>query len=607
MSDDPPSSRWPTKVKLGPYNGTALDGIINLLAGAGGPYDKATATEWAWARTIDFQSVTNLFRASWLAKKIVTARNDDMLRAGIMLDWDGHDPKNKDSDLVKNAITRWKMWLKLRECLYYKSLYGGSIIVLGIGHKNPELADLTKPLPMKDGAVDYSVIGKGGLRYMHVFDRWRANYDGVLDNMDVASPNLGKPMYHVLSGGADMFTGQRVHWSRVIRFGGSWVPWTIEMSNAMWPDSDLQAVLDNLRTYDSTTSAIASLIFEANIDVIRSSSLVKNLAADGGEDAVNKRYLQIAKQKSNYRMMVLDKDEEEYQRFPFQFSGLDKIWDKVMLDVAGATGYPVTRLFGQAPAGLNATGDADMRNYYDGVASGMELDLRPSMHTLLEVIIRNELGRLPDGFGFDFGPLWQPDPMQKADIQLKRAQRDKLYVVDIQCATPGLIMRELKEDGVFRTAEDEDVKLAEELSQPSPVEPVVGSEDDEPTPPNKTEKSTPPVAEPSHGDVDDSRANGADGSPDQPRDPDGKFTGSGASAGHGNAGFHALSEEEHSLAREMASGRRSDRQILAATGFTLEKAISMGASIREKLGLPPGGSIKLAYRSIAKSIKKSGS
>ena len=35
------------------------------------------------------------------------------------------------------------------------------------------------------------------------------------------------------------------------------------------------------------------------------------------------------------------------------------------MDVAGAASdHPVTKLFGRSPAGLNATGEADMQNYY---------------------------------------------------------------------------------------------------------------------------------------------------------------------------------------------------------------------------------------------------
>jgi len=237
----------------------------------------------------------------------------------------------------------------------------------------------------------------------------------------------------------------------------------------------LQVVLDTLKTYDSTTAAIANLIFEANVDVLKSSSLVKSLASAGGEEAVLARYLQASKQKGNYRMLVIDKDEEDYQRYPFNFSGLDKIWEKVMLDVAGATEYPVTRLFGQAPAGLNATGDPDMRNYYDSVSATMEDELRPRLSILLEVIIRNELGYLPDGLKFEWEPLWQPTPTEQSQIALNRANRDKLYI-DMQAATPGLIARELKEDGVYRMMEDADVDMAEELDQPADQEEGPGLE-----------------------------------------------------------------------------------------------------------------------------------
>jgi len=34
---------------------------------------------------------------------------------------------------------------------------------------------------------------------------------------------------------------------------------------------------------------------------------------------------------------------------------------------SGAADIPMTRLLGQSPAGMNATGDGDMRNYYDRI------------------------------------------------------------------------------------------------------------------------------------------------------------------------------------------------------------------------------------------------
>ena len=38
----------------------------------------------------------------------------------------------------------------------------------------------------------------------------------------------------------------------------------------------------------------------------------------------------------------------------YTFTGLPDVYDRVMMDVAGAARTPVTKLFGRSPAGLNA-------------------------------------------------------------------------------------------------------------------------------------------------------------------------------------------------------------------------------------------------------------
>ena len=434
----------------------AYDSIVNWMSGLGGLADKARASQWAFAITENWQSLTNLYRSSWLARKIVRARADDMLRAGFDLDWDGHDKNSDDVDAVKRAITRWGLISKLREALYWSNLYGGSVITLGCD-------DMKKPLPVVDGLINFEQFGKGKLRYLHVFDRWRANHGGVIDS-DIASPNAGKPVEHVIAASETGENGTQVNWTKVVRFDGALVPWITWRSNAMWHDSELQAVIEVLRSYDSTTSNIASLIFEANVDVLKANGITKALTTAGGIAALQERYAMIAAMKSNNRIMVIDKEKEDYDRKPFQFSGLDRIWEKIMLDVAGASSYPVTRLFGQAPAGLNATGDSDIRNYYDDVMSRMEIDLRPRLAVLLEVIIRNELGRMPDGFEFTFRPLWQQTELEKSQIGLNHANRDKTYF-DCGAVTGGLLARQLKNDGTYATMEDDDVDMAVEMDQ----------------------------------------------------------------------------------------------------------------------------------------------
>ena len=67
-----------------------------------------------------------------------------------------------------------------------------------------------------------------------------------------------------------------------------------------------------------------------------------------------------------------------------------------------------TRLLGQSPAGLSATGDSDTRNYYDMIAARQELDLRPQLERLDKLILRSA-GVDPAALTFEFRPLWQMD------------------------------------------------------------------------------------------------------------------------------------------------------------------------------------------------------
>lgn len=515
-----------------PYRGASFDAIYSYLSGMGGNNDKSMAIEHMMSMTYSHQELTNLNRVSWIARKVVRKKPMDMLRTGYDLVWEDAGDKvtdgrqrNTEMDAVRKAIANHGADVKLVEAKMWSRLYGGSIMVLGIAGQ-----DLSEPLPVKEGAVDYSSVGKGALKYVHVFDRWRAAHSGVLDQ-DPASPNVGNPVHYILNSN-DGNQGQLVHWTRAIRFDGAKVPWWTWRANACWHDSELQVLLDLLRQYDSTTQGITHLIQEANVDVVKTAGLTKTLGTNGGQSAIETRWGITSRYKSMYNMLIIDKDTEDYTRHPFQFAGLDRIWEKNMVEVAGATDYPVTVLFGRSPAGMNATGESDMQIYYDDLQAMRETDLRPQHAVLLEVVTRSTLGRLPDGFAFNYRPLWSPSALEQSQIVTNRANRDKTYV-DMGAVSVALIARELKEDSAYRTMTQEDVKDVEELEEevPPPDDagegvPPFGTK--EPTPPNGQE---PPVGEEDVDEEPDDGEEAKDGTSHQPRHDTGKFSAEGGRIG----------------------------------------------------------------------------
>ena len=93
---------------------------------------------------------------------------------------------------------------------------------------------------------------------------------------------------------------------------------------------------------------------------------------------------------------------------------------------AGAADIPVTRLLGQSPAGLSATGDSDTRNYYDMIAARQAIDLRPQLERLDRVLLASA-GVAPGALRFEFRPLWQMDAAAKAAVALQKAQATQIY------------------------------------------------------------------------------------------------------------------------------------------------------------------------------------
>lgn len=420
------------------------DGLENVVAGLGTERDKRSYSVWADPRVLVRQELEAMYRGSWLAKKIINAVADDMTREWLHVIFD--DDSEESQFAVEQAEKRFAVKSKVNEAVKWGRLYGGAMIIIGTRDK-----DLGKPLDVK-------MIRKGDLRYLHVVDRWRVSPAGSI-NRDLDSPNFGMPDSYVIAEST-----VQVHHSRVLRFNGQKLPYFAWLRNGMWDDSELQHIMDSLMNCDTSTQGIATMLFEANVDVVKSEGLADLLTMKNGEAMVTKRFQVAAMLKSFNRMLLLD-GTETYEKKSNNFANLDKVIQQFMVDVSGAADIPMTRLFGQSAAGLSATGDNDVRNYYDMISAKQEAEMRPQLEYLYEVLVRSELGVMPDDFRFDFNSLWQLSETELVTIEKTRAERDQIYV-GMGVVPEHLVARELKERGTYRNMTDKDVDLVEELNKP---------------------------------------------------------------------------------------------------------------------------------------------
>jgi hypothetical protein len=68
---------------------------------------------------------------------------------------------------------------------------------------------------------------------------------------------------------------------------------------------------------------------------------------------------------------------------------------------------------------MNATGESDLRNYYDMIASLQERMLRPALEKLLPVMALSCWGEAPDNLEFVFEPAMAASPAERAELVQK--------------------------------------------------------------------------------------------------------------------------------------------------------------------------------------------
>ncbi len=279
-------------------------------------------------------------------------------------------------------------------------LFGGAALLIGTGEQ-----DVSKPLRPDQ-------VRKGGIRYLTVLQR-RHLSPGTLET-DPSSPFFDAPKSWRLSAGVD--GNPDIHPSRLVMFRGNELPdRALAYHHVGWGDPVLQGVLESVRNMDATAGNIASLVFEAKVDTIGVPNFMSNLGQPAYEALILKRF-QLAEIGKGINGTLIHDSEETLGQKTASFASLPDVLDRFMQLASGAADIPMTRLLGQAPAGLNATGESDMRNYYDRVAAMQTLEITPAMQVLDECLIQSALGARPEEVHFTWNSLWQITDKERADI-----------------------------------------------------------------------------------------------------------------------------------------------------------------------------------------------
>ena len=424
------------------------DGLTNLVARLGLQADNLNRHAF-----YSFDMLTKnrvqleaMYRGSWIAGAAVDAIAEDMTRAGIQVRGD-ENPERVEQ--LQSALSRLGIWDALLYLLKWGRLYGGALAFIVVDGQ-----DAATPL-------EYDTIARGQFAGLRVYDRWQVAPS--LDRIVQGGADDGLPMfYDVLPGGGLPF---KIHHSRAIRATGIQLPYQQALTEELWGESVLERLHEPLVAFDSATSGASQLMHKAHLRTVGIENLREVLSAGGQPEENLLHMFHLMRQlQSNEGITLLDK-ADDYQAHSYTFSGIPDVILQFGQQIAGALGIPLVRLFGQSPAGLSATGESDIRMYYDNIAALQESRLRRGMDKLLRVIYRTLYGEAaPAALDFDFTPLWQMSARDKADIAKVRAET-AIHAYEAGLLDTAAAMRELRAaaevTGVFTSITSEAIEAAE--------------------------------------------------------------------------------------------------------------------------------------------------
>ena len=400
------------------YKQLVKDGWSNLITGLNSSKNaKKKHTRHVFDGILPDEELDGLFVQDGLAARIVKLLPDDMYREGWEYEFPDIDKIKAEeyTDDYASVFENIDVLKNLKTAAYWNRLKGGAAILISV-IDNMEMSEPLNPKKIKD------------FEKLKVLDRTEIDFANIQWQEDPAQPRYGLPLLYPVKFdfGKSIQATQLVHYTRIIEMHGDILPRRSETAlspeQRFWGISILQRADERMKTLGSSLGSIDQLLDEMSIGKFKFKDLAMLLSSPEGKEALMRRVEVMDLTRSSFRSQFFD-SEEDFTRDVVNFTSIPEILYIIFMLIAADTGYPITRLFGVSPGGMNATGESDMRNYYDGVRSLQNTEALPIVLRLARII--SEWQGIPEPY-IKFLPLQTMNEKEEAELEKTKADKEKL-------------------------------------------------------------------------------------------------------------------------------------------------------------------------------------
>lgn len=438
----------------GDQAGFRQDGYTNLLNKYGTKQDNSTAYQYVPEIITNDLELIRLYEGNGLFTKIINRPSEEAVKHGLDINFGDKDV----ADYVEDRLDDLCYEDKFATAEKWARLYGGSIIVMLVDDGR----GLEEPLNWND-------VRK--IEELRVFERSivQPDYTSLyqfhfVDSIRTRRP-FGEPEYYQVFSMYGSFT---VHWSRCLVFRNGRLP--EQTTNAIyryWGIPEYVKIKRALRECITSHENGVKLLERSVQAIYKMKNLANMLSTSDGEDKVLQRLQVIDMARGLLNSIAIDNDGEDYDFRTLPLSGVKDILDATCNMLSAVTDIPQTILFGRSPAGMNATGESDMENYYNMVENIQKQNMKANTRTVIDLILRQGMlgGKITEipKYKVKFAALWSMSDSEQATVDQTKAQTEytkaqtaQIYM-DSSVIDPSEVRKSLATEG--------DIEIEELLSE----------------------------------------------------------------------------------------------------------------------------------------------
>ena len=324
-----------------------------------------------------------------------TVMADEMTRNWIEVK--STEEGDPDIELMEDALQKYDVKRLIHEAVRQDSMFGVAHIYIDVG-VNQDSAELEKPL-----FLDPRKIGKGSLKGFRVVDpTWI--YPAMYNTRWPLADDFYKPQ-------AWFVMGQTVNESRFIDIISRPVPDILKPSYNFGGLSLTQLMEDYVVDWRDAKKNVIKILRTLRMRALQT-DMDARLQEPGQFD---KRIKLFTQYQDNFGIWAIDKEEGllHQQTSLSELSNLLSNYQDQMCIPARITNL---KLLGNAPAGLNASGESELETWHETISGMQERDIRRALENIFKIIQLSEFGEIKKNIFFEFKPLDELSEKEKAEI-----------------------------------------------------------------------------------------------------------------------------------------------------------------------------------------------